>query len=230
MKCYKKLKATKSGSGYKTIRKYIFYDQLQFLSKSIEPNTTSSSLTEEENIEMVDDQIVGNNSDKNNSQYEQNLSNNPFNPTISTSGLATSQALPERKQAPAKRPRRDDFETKLLKILEQPQGAPKVSEDKLFFDSTLPAVEKLDEDIKLQFRVEVLQLLQRFKRNQTCATSTNTFAATNCPPSFATTQPFGSNYSQQVPPTYHTLYPQTSTPHSCTSTDSSTTHYPDSEY
>ncbi|CAH1969848.1 unnamed protein product [Acanthoscelides obtectus] len=47
VKSYKKNKTPKSGSGFRRIRKYIFHDQLQFLAKTIEHNTTTSSISQE---------------------------------------------------------------------------------------------------------------------------------------------------------------------------------------
>ncbi|CAH1959735.1 unnamed protein product [Acanthoscelides obtectus] len=88
---------------------------------------------------------------------------------VSTTAKQTpSQALLTKKRASAPKKRQDEFETKALKILEKPDSILTITEDKSFFDSILPIVENLDEDDKLQFRIEVLQLVQRFKRKQKC--------------------------------------------------------------
>nr|CAI5870434.1 unnamed protein product [Callosobruchus analis] len=51
----------------------------------------------------------------------------------------------------------------ILKALESTQPPPQkeFDEDELFFASLLPSVRRLNPDDKLQFRVEVIQLLQR---------------------------------------------------------------------
>lgn len=39
-----------------------------------------------------------------------------------------------------------------------------IDEDKLFFDSVLPTVKTLDTDTKLEFRIEVLNILRKLKK------------------------------------------------------------------
>jgi len=79
----------------------------------------------------------------------------------------------------------------------------------------LPTVENFDEDDKLQFRIEVLQLVHRFKRKQKCDAFKNISDTNRSLPSFAPPATQLYSYSQQW----------ISTPQSFTSFGSTTSHY-----
>ncbi|CAH1975624.1 unnamed protein product [Acanthoscelides obtectus] len=70
VKSYKKNKTLKSGSSFRRIRKYIFHDQLQFLAKTIEHNTTTSSISQEKNTETMAQQNVDDSSNEGDSQID----------------------------------------------------------------------------------------------------------------------------------------------------------------
>ncbi|CAH1987933.1 unnamed protein product [Acanthoscelides obtectus] len=170
-------------------------------------------------------QNVDDSSNEGDSQIDQDMINsNISNPNASTAKQTPPQALLTKKRASAPKKRQDEFETKVLKILEKPDSIPTISEDKSFFNSILPIVENFDEDDKLQFRIEVLQLVQRFKRKQKCDAFNMTSDTNRSLPSFV--PPATQSCSQQWTPTYHTLQcPQTSIPQSSTSFDPTTSRY-----
>jgi hypothetical protein len=62
------------------------------------------------------------------------------------------------------------IDTTLKKQKENDRKEP--DEDGAFFTSLIPSVKLLTNDEKIQFRIEVLQILQRFKKNKTANTGT----------------------------------------------------------
>ncbi|KAJ3634951.1 hypothetical protein MTP99_007891 [Tenebrio molitor] len=73
------------------------------------------------------------------------------------------------------------IDTTLKKQKENDRKEP--DEDGAFFTSLIPSVKLLTNDKKIQFRIEVLQILQRFKKNKTANTGTYSTIQYRNPPS-----------------------------------------------
>lgn len=75
-----------------------------------------------------------------------------------------SRALAQKKKRPRDRDH-NDVDKALIRALQTPQPH-QPDEDEAFFWSLLPSVRTMTQDDKLQFRVDVLQLIQRCKNKR----------------------------------------------------------------
>lgn len=132
-----KLSTLKSGQAAKTYKKYIYYENLNFLNKTLELNETDTNFMEEsqnaEDMSEVEDPV-------NESVDEEERVNTKTN----------------------KRKRKQDIDEKLMEFLNNS----KKSEDnghRAFLESLLPTLNTFDEVKSLQFRAEVLRIMMEIK-------------------------------------------------------------------
>lgn len=134
-------KSLKKTTGDKYKKKYLYHEHLLFLLAILQKAETEESFhsNAEEGSEIGEDssQMHSDKGDDNIQKVKQ--------PTLK------------------KRKGMDDVEKAIIKALENTQtpSEKEVDEDESFFSSILPSVRRLSPDDKLQFRVEVMQLLQR---------------------------------------------------------------------
>lgn len=153
MKSLKKKK--KSGQAADSGRRYIYSKQLSFLQTAGATVKTQNSLSDEEEQEDVDDPA------------EESSEQNPTD----------SEALekpPRYNQNSRKRKR--DIESTLIDFMKAPIPVPSVAAvsepdpDRSFFESILPSIRQFTEDEKLEFRSEILNLIQRMRTSSSSQT------------------------------------------------------------
>lgn len=135
-----KIATTKSGQSAKIIKKYIYFENLQFLNKTLDLNETDTNFQEE-----------GQNSETNMSENEEGTNEVIYEEDI---GVTTQNRKRKKKQ--------DNIDEKLLQFLSDS----KKSEDngnRAFLESLLPTLDTFDEAKSLQFRAEVLRILMEIK-------------------------------------------------------------------
>lgn len=129
-------RSTKSGQAADVNKKYIYARQLSFLGYSGASTETQSSLAQEDE-NQCEETVESEGSDR--PKYDQRSS--------------------------LKRKR--NVESALIDFMTKPMPTPPpVSEpdpDRSFFESVLPSIRKFDEDQKIQFRCEVLKIIQRMR-------------------------------------------------------------------
>ena len=122
-------------------KKYVYTNQLQFLSKLIEERPTEERPTEDSLSESTctDEGEI-------------------------TSDICAAQFKELEKQLKSRKRRHDEFELKLIKALETSESQP--NRHISFFNGIIPSLEKLDDDDIIKFQIGVLQLLENIKRNK----------------------------------------------------------------
>lgn len=127
----------KSGAGAKKIKKYIYHDQLQFLKKLAKPHDTESSINITEG-------------------------NNPVTPTEDIIDDLGIPAEPKKPKVTRKRRRNEDeFELKMMKVLEQPCDEEETYFG--FFRSRVPTLKTFTSDQFVEFQLGVLGVLKNVK-------------------------------------------------------------------
>lgn len=205
-KSKRKLKeCKKSGAGATKIKKYVYADQMQFLSKLYQSRTVAESL--EDGRVNIDD------GDADDEQNEQSI-------VKETEGLLHREEGSSRENNTASRKRRrpDEVELKMLKALEEPIP----SAHMMFFQGLLPHLNKFDDGEVLEFQMGVLQVISNIndkrKRVQPLPPQT-LYYNQNYPhsqqPSFPQYQPIHSNqlntnntFQAPFPQTHHLQNPQ----------------------
>lgn len=150
-------KLKKSGSGAVKRFKYVYADQLGFLLPVLEMrNASACSLQDDDSQNLEDHQpcVAEGNPDE-----EQSTSSGQY---VRSHAAARSSNKQKSKRT------KEDLETKLCQFLDNPPKPipPVEDEDKSFFDSLLPTVRTFDIDQKIEFRSEVLRVLQRVRRSK----------------------------------------------------------------
>lgn len=136
----------KKRRGDRKKKKYIYYDQLQFLRIMLQKDETSSSICDDEKIEISDEEPTSQTVDcdvaaKLNSSHSRNR--------IYTSPM-------------------DRVNIAVLKSLNATSQPPvEIDEDAGFFASITPLVRKFNDDQKIAFRMGVLGLIQQIKAQNT---------------------------------------------------------------
>ncbi|KAJ8958780.1 hypothetical protein NQ314_006356, partial [Rhamnusium bicolor] len=127
-------------------KKYIYFDQLQFLMKIFEKDDTASSICDDgENEESGDEETS-----------QAMRSDLATRPTSSRSRKRTNTST------------NDATDMAILKDLEATAQPPaEIDEDAGFFASITPSKKKFNDDQKLTFRMGVLTLIQQFKKQNT---------------------------------------------------------------
>lgn len=188
-------KVKKSGSGVVKKFKSFYAVQLGFLSPVLEMRVASASSLEEsesQNLEESEVSVTEDNSD------------DPITVTSERDVIHSKKVEKQKSKTSA-------LETTLLTFLDcPPKPTPVEDEDKSFFDSLLPTLRTFDTDQKLEFRAEVLRILQRIRRSKSqstqafyaqCHAPTQSFHVPAGPPQHFTTlqTPPGNLYYQAQP-------------------------------
>jgi len=151
----KQEECNKSGSGRKKIQRYIFEEQLSFLKKNREHRPTASSIQSNLNEEDADATQL---SDDMAIMADESL-------TDDHSNTAEKTVL----TPPPTKKKKINLEEKLALFLDSRQQSSYEpnrdtdDEDLNFYKSTLPLVKTLNMEQKMQFRIQLMQLLQRIK-------------------------------------------------------------------
>lgn len=170
----KQAEAKNSSSVRRRVAPYIYEDQLYFLRKSKEMCQTEDSLR---NIDNEGEGSQRNDASTSNTE----LSNINF---LSTSSSDLPDTLPRNEianilatnqgeqtvdaiqnaQTPSRKRAKIDIENALINFMDsRTRKNNERDEDLAFFMSLLPTVQKLDTDDKLEFRIEVMRLLQKYR-------------------------------------------------------------------
>ncbi|CAD7077705.1 unnamed protein product [Hermetia illucens] len=158
----------KSGLANKKKAKYMFFDYLMFLIPEIDPRSRNrfpfiNNSTESYPSSVEQDPMKDDNSCETYSYENACESPPPLSPEEkSTTAVARSTTVIRRRPTKSKITS-VQFRSRLLKILSQQQNQkPNCAhdDDESFFHSLLPIVRKLDEQQKIQFRMEVLNSLR----------------------------------------------------------------------
>ncbi|CAK1580922.1 unnamed protein product [Parnassius mnemosyne] len=132
----------KSGAGTTTIRKYVYFDQLQFLNKIFCERPTESSLP----TDRVEKLSRGNNVED---STESNCSSQFKSPP------------PPQQQLGSRKPKIDEIDKKLLHILEKPEDR-----HLCFFKGIIPSLSSFNEDEIIKFQMGILQLITTIKQSR----------------------------------------------------------------
>ncbi|KAL1489057.1 hypothetical protein ABEB36_014002 [Hypothenemus hampei] len=162
----KRAESQKSGSGKKRISHYTIYeDQLRFLLKSREVRETQNS-NDYQSINRVEE------------------SNSSMN--LNTSIEVRQNTVSQNVQAPPtsaihnKKKKKIDVEEQLVAFMSARSNTHENNDEDLsFFLYLLPAVKTLRDVDKLQFRIKVMQLLQKLKKKNVIQTLRNDYSEQN---------------------------------------------------
>ncbi|KAF5276966.1 hypothetical protein FQR65_LT16114 [Abscondita terminalis] len=158
----------KKRSGDKRTKKYIYFEQMQFLLKVLEKDDTESSISENTTEkEQVSDEA------------------------------AVSEQTPRDSCAPKRRKVTsiDERDKAILKALEATYQPPptQTDEDTAFFMSVTPAVKNFTEDGKIEFRMGVLKLIKGIKSKRS---SSNNEVYPSYPSTSAYSTPASDEYRE----------------------------------
>nr|CAH7753036.1 unnamed protein product [Callosobruchus chinensis] len=141
-----KLKKSKSGDAAKTIKKYIYFENLKFLDKTMDLNITESSLTCDQDTcteDNIEESII-----VSQSENDEEIDSTP----------KTSQTFTRKK-----RKKKESVDDKLLQFLKDSEDSDR-DDHKAFLMSLLPTVRSFDESQTLMFRSEVLRIIMDLKK------------------------------------------------------------------
>nr|CAH7715811.1 unnamed protein product [Callosobruchus chinensis]CAH7719688.1 unnamed protein product [Callosobruchus chinensis]CAH7739678.1 unnamed protein product [Callosobruchus chinensis]CAH7766218.1 unnamed protein product [Callosobruchus chinensis] len=150
-----KLKKSKSGDAAKTIKKYIYFENLKFLDKTMDLNITESSLTCDQDTcteDNIEESII-----VSQSENDEEIDSTP----------KTSQTFTRKK-----RKKKESVDDKLLQFLKDSEDSDR-DDHKAFLMSLLPTVRSFDESQTLMFRSEVLRIIMDLKKIQPYNKSSN---------------------------------------------------------
>lgn len=128
----------KSGSGASVIKKYVYAEQLKFLTKIFCPRSTEDSLSTVSNNEDTESTVLHNDNENDSDQFK----------------------VPPKKLCSRKR-KIDDVEVRMLKALEEPEDR-HIS----FFKGIVPTLHTFTEDETIKFQMGVLQLVSNIKQHR----------------------------------------------------------------
>nr|CAI5825956.1 unnamed protein product [Callosobruchus analis]CAI5837098.1 unnamed protein product [Callosobruchus analis]CAI5837350.1 unnamed protein product [Callosobruchus analis]CAI5841806.1 unnamed protein product [Callosobruchus analis]CAI5845877.1 unnamed protein product [Callosobruchus analis] len=150
-----KLKKSKSGDAAKTIKKYIYFENLKFLDKTMDLNITESSLTCDQDTcteDNIEESII-----VSQSENDEEIDSTP----------KTSQTFTRKK-----RKKKESVDDKLLQFLKDSEDSDR-DDHKAFLMSLLPTLRSFDESQTLMFRSEVLRIIMDLKKIQPYNKSSN---------------------------------------------------------
>lgn len=169
------IKSLKTKSGQAAKKKYIYSDNLQFLLKTVTPDETDSSIPTQNDSESRPES-----QQSSHSHHDQSI------PSPSTSTSSTIRRGTKRLNA---------VDAEILKAIQANPAESEselIDDDRAFMISLLPSVKELNDDDRFDFRIEVMQLLRRFKNRRRLSLS-----------STATPSDHGDFY-QLIPPQHET--------------------------
>jgi len=143
--CKKKKESTQSGAGSWKARKYVYSDQLRFLSKVINEKQTADSLTVD-NTEVSQVTTAEQTRDEMNNFSQETPSRKP-----------RTQQCGKRKLNP------DEFELRIMKALEEGNQP---NRHLSFFKGIIPSLQNFDEEETLEFQMGVLHLIANIKHRK----------------------------------------------------------------
>ncbi|KAI4470649.1 hypothetical protein MML48_1g12733 [Holotrichia oblita] len=139
-------KVSKEKSGQATKKKHLYHDNLtfllKFLLKVVQSDDTESSINGSQH--------------KHHSQLSEPQDADEVEVEIEVQAQRNVGARPKKGRETTKKPRLQELDQRILRALEHPRD-----EDEAFFISITPSVRKMSEEDKLEFRVNVLQLIRR---------------------------------------------------------------------
>ncbi|XP_072161945.1 uncharacterized protein [Bemisia tabaci] len=203
---------TKPPSGDKAVSKtkYVYYDQLIFLTKVFEERATEDSLAvgdgaalrdgvsdEESDVDEPDEVF----SDSQNPASQNPTSQNPppQNPASNKASVeGTNKRYSTTHQKNSQKKRAVQIEEKLLKALEPEEEDPKL----YFFKSIVPLIKDFDSDEMLEFQMAVMSLVRNFKSRKQSQNQTFLSPMHSSPPDFQ-----GHSYAYSHRSIPHTFIP-----------------------
>ncbi|CAI6371352.1 unnamed protein product [Macrosiphum euphorbiae] len=129
----------KSGAGASVIKKYVYAEQLKFLSKVFCPRSTEDSLSINSGNEDTEPTVSENDNRNESGQFK----------------------IPPRKQLGSRKRKMDEVDMRMLKALEEPEDR-HIS----FFKGIVPTLHTFTEDETVNFQMGVLQLLTNIKQRR----------------------------------------------------------------
>ena len=184
--------------------RYIYARQLSFLQASMALATTQSTLENPYNNDSPHSQS------QQEEEEDRSLSESATSPAVT---LASTPPSTSASSTGAASKRQREFESSLLQFINSPVAVEPPDEDKSFFDSLIPTIKSFNEDQKLDFRSEVLDVVKRIKRQNQTQIPSMTFPSQTYHPMFSPSyQQFRPIQSQQInfPPPQHNLPPTSS--------------------
>ncbi|KAF5270521.1 hypothetical protein FQR65_LT17839 [Abscondita terminalis] len=145
-----KLKKLKSGDAAKTVKKYIYFENLKFLDKTMDLNITESSLTCDQDSNTGAEDNIENSIVLSHSENDEEIEKTP----------GASQTFTRQK-----RKKKESVDDKLLQFLKNSEDSDR-DDHKAFLMSLLPSLRTFDECQTLTFRSEVLKIIMDLKKIQ----------------------------------------------------------------
>lgn len=140
MKCHKKLKEYKSGSAAQKMRKYVFYDQMEFLKKIVNHRPTESN---------IPDTVTNKEASR---ETETNKNSN------------SESGVPQKKKK--RKSLSNEIDTKMMKFIDSVEKEDN-SRIMSFFRGIAPTVEKFRDEDLVEFQFEVMKSIRNIQhRNQ----------------------------------------------------------------
>lgn len=145
-------KSLKKITGDPAKKKYLYHDNLLFMLSIFQKDNTQSSLTEDYSLVTEDDSA----------SEETQTEDGVLSEEQRNDKAMEGQGIKQRKKK-AKTMADTEIDRALIKALEksEPKYELPPDEDELFFKSLLPAVKTLNVDEKLEFRMEVLNVVKK---------------------------------------------------------------------
>lgn len=157
-------------SGDKRGKKYLYHDQLQFLTKIVTKDNTVSSIDDDKETEEFDEV------ETDDANFNVTPKSTPCRPKKQkTTMCETDMAI-----------------LKALEATALPQPTSIIDEDAGFFASITPAVKKFNDDQKLMFRMRVLALIQEIKNQSISSGPPSNAPSTSSYSSYDTRHHYGS--------------------------------------
>ncbi|CAG5119798.1 unnamed protein product [Candidula unifasciata] len=168
------VKSLKKKSGQATKKKYLYHDNLTFLLKVVHSDDTEyDNLTFSLKVEQSEDtesSIDGPQQE----QLNETHGEEEAEAEIEVQAQRNVGARPRESWNPAKKPRlQEDINTTDLAALKNT-----IDEDEAFFISVIPSVRKMSEEDKLDFRINVLKVIQDINRRKNNHPQLTPFSAT----------------------------------------------------
>ncbi|CAH2003415.1 unnamed protein product [Acanthoscelides obtectus] len=148
------IKSLKTKSG-QAAKKYIYSDNLQFLLKTATPDETDSSIPTQNDSESLPE--------------SQQTSHSNLDQSIPSPSTSTSTSTMNRRGTK----RLNAVYAEILKAIQANSAESEselIDDDRAFMISLLPSVKQLNDEDRFDFRIEVMQLLRRFKNRSRFAT------------------------------------------------------------
>lgn len=146
------VKSLKKKTGEARKKKYIYHDNLTFLLKVVQSDDTQSSL---------DDSQYDEQSQITESQTEEEEEEAAADKTTQVQSCKITAKAKDTYNPPKRARLQEEVDRRILTALEKPPD-----EDEAFFVSITPTVRKMTDEEKLEFRMEVLQVIQRIQKRK----------------------------------------------------------------